>query len=113
MKHLITLAVAFSPMPLHAQTAMVGMTGNQLYEHCKSKDANDLNACYGYILGVVDVNWIFAKSAKPVLPIADGVTGEQIKDIVVRHLEAHPEERHLPASFIAYMAIKLAFKDMQ
>lgn len=39
----------------------------------------------------------------------DGVTATQKKDIVVRYLQVHPEERHYNAASTVWAAFKVAF----
>ncbi len=39
----------------------------------------------------------------------DGVTNGQVRDVVVKYLKDHPEERHFLASILAVKALSKAF----
>jgi hypothetical protein len=71
-----------------------------------SAPPNYLNAglCLGFIDGVFS-------TVAPIIPLCsyDGATGQQVKDIVVQYLYAHPAERHLQANLLVLRAVKEAF----
>jgi hypothetical protein len=84
------------------------LNGNSLYGYC-STDFNTALYCIGYIASIEDVlsagNQINGYTACT----PPGATLEQIKDVVMRYLVAHPESRHLGASGLVAHAIAQAF----
>jgi hypothetical protein len=95
-------------------TASAEMTGNELLAQLTSTDTTDTLQAYAYINGVLDaedfyftverlssVNLKTGKSSR--FKVAhfcfgnDKVTFGQIKDIIVKYLESHPEKRHIRA----------------
>lgn len=70
--------------------------------------------CLGYIMGVIDMSK--SSQVEPHLQYGAsstpyGATAGQLKSIVVKYLNEHPELRHYVAQDLVYLAIKLAFKD--
>ena len=87
--------------------------GNDLLVDCQSSGAGhegyNLAQCYGYVLGVADADTVVRyKVGAPQLCI-NGVTREQIHDVVVRYLVAHPETRHTVAALLVRLALREAF----
>jgi len=104
-------------------------TGNQFLEMCDSPDGQSL--CTGFLiglsaganLGAIDA-WLsfvevygldqlpadYAQRGAPqAVCVSEGVTPEQLKDVVISHLLAHPEIRHEAASVLALIALQRAF----
>ena len=67
-------------------------TGNELLNFCHSGPSNNpdvmMGMCYGYISGTIQV-YTLMKSLCP----SELSTNQQFRDIVVHHLENHPETR--------------------
>ena len=81
-------------------------TGNELYQYCTAKAGNQEFAfCLGLVTGYYEGFTIGFEcpGAGP------KVTREQLKDIVVRFLEANPSNRHMPGAVLAGRAYLLAF----
>jgi hypothetical protein len=80
-------------------------TGNELYTWCTTA-ASEAH-CLSYILGVSDTisSYQGLKLAKTIVCAPKGVTGGQIRDVVVNYLKAHPEERHTSASSSILVAL--------
>ncbi|WP_366512532.1 Rap1a/Tai family immunity protein [Mesorhizobium sp.] len=76
--------------------------GNELHTQCGKAPPP---FAYGYIFGLIDV--YDQKQGYFCLP--SSVKGEQLFDVVCRYIDAHPDERHLPASVLAYRALRLAW----
>jgi hypothetical protein len=79
-------------------------TGNELLADCTaSLDTNlgpqNSTYCLGYLLGHIEKS--------DYVPV--GVTAGQARDIMVAYLQQHPETRHLPAQYNAFMALRAAF----
>jgi len=102
----VSVLVATAP---HA-TGQFFFTGNTLMENCRAgvqdKVANliDFGACTGYILAVTDV-----LAANKGVCLHAGVTMAQIRDFVVKWLEANPQKRHLAAHGLVAQAMSEAF----
>lgn len=97
-------------------------TGNDLYSQLKSNDTIDTLKAYAYLNGVLDAEDFYLtsevctslspKGGKPT-PFKfvhfcfgdNNVTFGQIKDIVIRYLETHPEKRHIRAHSLVRFAL--------
>ena len=105
-------ASAFSEFPMGSFE-----TGNDLFQFCSdSRSIYFENYCKGYAVGVADaamaVNAMKA-NGYPIpsvcLPAGEHVKSEQIRDVVVQYLAAHPEIRHQAAGGHALVALQAAF----
>lgn len=86
------------------------LTGNDLYDDCKSTNAGKQMDCLGYITGVVEMILYAKRSYKICMAdIPAGVSRGQVNDIVVSHLEKHPAVRHHDAVALAIDALDIAF----
>ena len=80
-------------------------SGDALLSLCQ---ASDSNFCMGYIAGIAD-----AVTSGPVsgwracVPIS--ATVQQVRDVVVEYLTAHPENRHFAAVSLGAAALAGAF----
>ena len=101
------------------------LTGNDLYNQLTSSNISENNKGYSYLQGVLDteefylINEVLSpasfaaamnKESKrfKVDHICFGenkVTLGQVKDIVLKYLDAHPEKRHIPASSLIRFAL--------
>lgn len=105
-------------------------SGNDLYHACEAREDQSLSSfCIGYVIGTWDgmvigaVSAFYGASSKGasvddinliwplVLGVCQpaGVTNEQIKDIFVKYLSEHPENRQVPARFLLLDAMREAF----
>lgn len=106
--------------------ARATITGNELYAQIKSDGTTDVLKAYAYIEGVLDTEDLYltmavfegidskgSKQARFRVPhICWGdnkVTLGQIKDIVQKYLEAHPEKRHYTANVLVRLALLEVF----
>ena len=70
-------------------------TGNELYGFCQKPKGAELAAvCIATISGSYDMMTALGYKCQD-----DGVTREQLKDVVVKYLQDHPEQRNAPAVF--------------
>jgi hypothetical protein len=78
-------------------------TGNTLLELCESSEV----ACTAYILGAADGQFstTIATSRDLAYCIPDGSTAAQLRDVVLRYLRQHPEERHRLAAVLVASAL--------
>ena len=80
-------------------------TGNRLYGFCQKPKNSPLEAaCIGTISGGYDMMVALGYKCQD-----DGVTREQLKDVVVKYLKDHPERRNAPAVFNIVLAVQAAF----
>jgi hypothetical protein len=87
-------------------------SGNDLLRDCSDRnDVTSFSFCLGYINGLRD-EMVFASvglGAKPSFEISEKVELGQLKDIVVKYLNEHPEERHQHAAGLVQGALARAF----
>lgn len=79
------LVILASTSAVRAQNLTQYLSGNDLYDSCSQKSVHST----GYVEGVVDADlgrpWGYC------VPV--GVRADQLRDVVCRYLEAHPEAR--------------------
>jgi hypothetical protein len=87
-------------------------SGNDLLRDCSDRNnVTSFSFCLGYINGLRD-GVVFASvglGAKPSFEISEKVELGQLKDVVVRYLNEHPEERHQHAAVLVHRALVKAF----
>jgi hypothetical protein len=94
MIRVIGLLSIVTVMATHGIKAQAHITtGNELLNFCQSGGSTNnpdvmTGMCYGYISGTIQV-YALMKSLCP----SELSTNQQFRDIVVRHLENHPETR--------------------
>jgi hypothetical protein len=81
--------------------------GNTLLDLCRRDD----NLCIAYVVGVVDGQLSAIVGTSRTLPYCTPVnsTSGQVKDVVVKFLNDHPEERHLLGSVLVAEALSQAW----
>jgi hypothetical protein len=95
---LTVLVVLYTPSKASA-------SGNWLLNICESNNPTNLGMCIGFIAGAahgMEFGGISvadpAKRRSPTYPmycIPESVTNVQLRDIVIRFLRQHPEQRHV------------------
>ena len=85
-----TCTVALLSVP--ASGAQYFLSGSDLYRDCKG-DTFGQGMCLGLVVGAIDEweNWRANQRLPPCLPSA--VDADQLRDVVVKYLEDHPELR--------------------
>jgi Ssp1 endopeptidase immunity protein Rap1a len=79
------------------------MSGNTLLTSCRSTNRTE---CIGYIAGLLDMYGFMEAAEEGTLKkagnrpfcIPDSVTIDQLADVVVKFLDAHPTHRHYEAA---------------
>lgn len=85
------------------------MDGNKLYSACIDKtDFTSHVLCAGYLEAIADTVAGKANTYGTAC-FAENVTGNQVVDVVIKWLEAHPEARHYSGQSVAVAAIVQAF----
>ncbi|MGX5842872.1 Rap1a/Tai family immunity protein [Mesorhizobium sp. ArgA1] len=98
---LMSLAFAFNASQAVAEGAW--RSGNQLQNECKKQPPA---FAYGYVFGLLDGYDVGEQSGASRLfcPPQD-VTGEQLFDVMCRYIDSHPQDRQVPASYLAFTAL--------
>ena len=107
-------ALALAPFvlirPANAQQPDLSLSflkGNALYEKCTGQVQADKMFCLGYIDGVVEI--FFGTKHGPPCPPA-GISDQQVKDVVINYLKAHPEKRNYTAATTVVVAVGDAWR---
>jgi hypothetical protein len=112
----LTIFSLFIPLTqAYSQTAsppyFAFMTGNHLYLYCTGNMPAQYDTCVGYVMGVVDVSNSLrtsgGHSSCPSNP--QGIMAMQIKDVVIRYLSNHPEQRDWPAAGLVGYSVQEAW----
>ncbi|HTR16571.1 MAG TPA: Rap1a/Tai family immunity protein [Acetobacteraceae bacterium] len=82
--------------------------GNKLLGIC-TRGQSGAAPCDAYINGVADAAVALAGEGKLQLCIPQTVTGIQMRDVTVKWLRAHPEERQHQAGVLVLRALREAF----
>lgn len=112
------------------------LTGNELLDDCREKSDLKAGICLGFVQGYTvgydagrrggamferfgDINYQLLKDKGPEISavsdraayycVPSRVTNQQVIDVVLKYLEAHPETRHFEAGSIVASAIHEAF----
>jgi hypothetical protein len=106
-KLLIALVLVFCVSGSDAEAVDVWLDGNKLHEWCQSENPI---SCLAYVLGVSDV--LTGGHFDPKYKLCDGpnATIRQYRDIVIKYLDDHPEERHVSAWSLVSLALHDAFQ---
>jgi hypothetical protein len=84
--------------------------GNELYEACRSENNADASFCFGYIQGSMHtLQWWALQTDRCFYQIPDNVTNNQGRDVLLKHLRSHPENRSDPATMLVAAAIMNAW----
>lgn len=110
-KLLLAAALISLCAPACAQSDVAALaTGNNLYEACTGTQGTAQLGCTGYIMGVADTLYALPSyTGKAVVCLPDGYDLQQVKDVVVKYLGAHPEDRAKSASVLVISALLVAF----
>src|SRR5262249_12583087 len=116
-KLFFVMAVAlFWSVSVFSQSFPMGRfeSGNDLIQVCSDDHHFNQAYCNGYAVCVADalmaVNAMKANGYEvPSACIPIDVKSEQVRDVVVQYLNAHPEKRHEPAAGHALVALQAAF----
>ncbi|WP_289150239.1 Rap1a/Tai family immunity protein [uncultured Salipiger sp.] len=118
MTHYLRVLALFAGLVSPVAASAEFRSGNDLLALCSSESTVDQAVCLGFISGVHDTiltaQGLGLVSQAPGTGVCvpqgvDGVVAGQVQDIVVRHLETHPEKRHFTAANIAWQALFQAF----
>ena len=87
------------------------ISGGRLLDFCNRPEGYKLQFCEAFITGVRDgaAMGIALRSAKAIFDTPSEVGQKQLKAVVVKYLNDHPEEQHKPASELVIFALGKAF----
>ena len=85
------------------------LDGNTLAENCGANSDFRRGFCDGYIIGVVDHMEGFRSSTDLGICLPPNVTIDQVRAVIVKYLDNHPEKLHLPAIGLVSPAVIEAF----
>lgn len=105
----LTLALATGLALSSAPARAEWMSGNELHDTCSSGTAVDKALCLSYVMGVLDGSRFLDQPLKT----PTGATGGQVRDVVAKYLEDHPETREQPARTLVKSAVVEAWPKLQ
>lgn len=108
MKKLIIAAFTIASIQSASPANAMFYDGNDVLRFCGSEQ-EDVMQCAGFIVGVVDSFNRIPNRTKGCFETPEGATVRQLRDVVVKWLEAHPEDRHLPGAGLVMLALNNAF----
>ena len=86
--------------------ALAYKNGYELRAQCSNKnDLFNLGLCYGFIMGTIEVG----NDGKTFCIPSRGITNGMIYDIVIRYLDAHPDELRFYAATLVMVAVGAVF----
>jgi len=108
-KFLLTLSVlTVGATALHAASPPF-YDGNKLLSMCLEHDVAQQARCTGYAEGISDAYEAERERRGLTRCGPDDVKSIQVRDVIVRFLQAHPEDRHYDASSEGMLAIQSAW----
>ena len=88
------------------QPALAYKSGYELLAQCSNKNnLFELGQCYGFIIGTLETG----NDGRTFCIPSRGVTNGQIYDVVIRHLNAHPEQLQTFAATLVLVAVGASF----
>ena len=114
---LVLTAALLWPVSVFSESISVGSfeSGNSLLEVCSDDHHFNQAYCKGYAVGVADAISVVTAQIANIGSIAptclpkEHLAPEQVRDVVVQYLTAHPETRHHAAAGEAWHALTAAF----
>jgi hypothetical protein len=110
--HAVTAAAIAVISPANPANAVRSFVdGNWLFDQCDAKTDVAQLTCAIYIAGVIDGKADLASDLRRNSDCPpEGVVIRQLREIVDRYLEAHPERRRSPAASLVHDAVGTAFQ---
>lgn len=95
----LLLLLCLCASPATAKSKWLYLEGNLVLERCEGADAYDIGFCRGAALAFSDAMEHQGTVCQP-----EGTDGQQVIDVLVNYLKAHPESRHRAAYELAEQA---------
>jgi hypothetical protein len=84
--------------------------GNKMLKDCEGQESPFVSGvCLGQLWGIVDGYELLTVTEKKAFCRPSGVSGTQLKDVVVAYLRSHPDRRHLGAPQLMLLALNEAW----
>jgi hypothetical protein len=121
LRMLVLTAALLWPVSVFSETSGLGVdsfvNGNKLFRLCSAHDHGEAQGyCLGYVVGVADAFTAVDALKAPGLANAirstcppEHVDADQVRDVVVQYLTAHPATRHNAATHEVLAALLAAF----
>jgi hypothetical protein len=95
-----------------ANAGIKGEYSNELLRDCTAPLSGTFTSgfCLGYLKGAAEMSRLRANV--PLLPavcVPDALTVGQVRNLVVRYMEEHPEELHYASIYLVHNALEEAF----
>lgn len=88
------------------QPALAYKSGYELQAQCSNKNnLFELGQCYGFIIGTLEAG----NDGRTFCIPSRGVTNGQIYDLVIRYLDAHPQQLQVFAATLVLVAVGASF----
>jgi hypothetical protein len=108
----ITTAIVRPTSAQEPPTGGYQATGKLLLKICRGGNAGQEGYCLGYVTGISDgITTLQMLKPPHWTPICkpDWVTDRQLRDVVVKYLDDHPEDLHEPISLLTVLAMRSAW----
>ena len=114
-RSLVLTTALLWPVSVFSKTPDQFVNGNDLFRDCSDQHDSAQGYCQGYVAGMLDafmaVNALKATglAIPSACPPKEDLTPNQVRDIVLQWLTAHPATRHNAATHEALAALLAAF----
>jgi len=109
----ILLSLAMHTSQARSKDVVISdLHGTDLLRLCKTPEGtNQAEFCSGFILGIRDGVPLTTnlRNAAPIFEEPSEAKQDQLKAVVVKYLNDHPEEHHKPAGLLVLFALRKAF----
>jgi Rap1a immunity proteins len=107
----VLLSASLGLQPAQRKVTLSDIDGAGLLDFCSKPEGTALQFCEAFILGVRDGVVLTAelRDSKPLIDTPFEAKQHQLRAVVVKYLNDHPEEQHKPAGLLVIFALSRAF----
>lgn len=112
----IALIVGALFMAVRTEAEELNFDGNTLLHNCPDETQRNPSSiigpawCYGYLKGIAEMQMVIQETPRLIAYcVPEGVTMSQIKSIVLKYVQDHPEDLHYPSIGLVIVALNKAF----
>jgi|HubBroStandDraft_1064217.scaffolds.fasta_scaffold72274_1 hypothetical protein len=105
-------SVTYTPQVRTRNVVVSDINGTDFLRFCtRQVDTSEAEFCDAFILGIRDgvALAIQLRGVKPIFEVPQEAKQDQLKAVVVKYLNDHPEELHKPAGMLVILALGKAF----
>lgn len=105
-------SVTYTPQVRTKNVVVSDINGTDFLRFCtKQVDTSEAEFCDAFILGIRDGVALATqlRDIKPIFEAPQEAKQDQLKAVVVKYLNDHPEELHKPAGMLVILALSKAF----